>query len=97
MATANNETGSAGDSNPNIVCYVPYMLSMNGLWRNEIPVDFSLSLFLIQVAIVVITTRILQLAIRPFRQPRVLAEILVRILPNENLFFQPSMHARGYY
>uniref|UniRef100_J3L2E5 Uncharacterized protein n=1 Tax=Oryza brachyantha TaxID=4533 RepID=J3L2E5_ORYBR len=41
------------------------------------PLEFSLPLFILQVAIVVTTTCFLVLLLKPFRQPRVIAEILV--------------------
>ncbi|CAA6675592.1 unnamed protein product [Spirodela intermedia] len=40
--------------------------------------DFFLPLFIMQVAIVVLTTRGMYLLLKPFRQPRVVAEIIVR-------------------
>ena len=61
-----------------VVCYSPMMITTNGIWQGFNPLEFSLPLFILQTAIIVVTTRLLVLVLRPFRQPRVIAEILVR-------------------
>jgi hypothetical protein len=61
-----------------VVCYSPMMITTNGIWQGFNPLEFSLPLFILQTSIIVVTTRVLVLVLRPFRQPRVIAEILVR-------------------
>lgn len=61
-----------------VVCYSPMMITTNGIWQGVNPLEFSLPLFILQVAVIVVTTRFLVLLLKPFRQPRVIAEILVR-------------------
>jgi hypothetical protein len=61
-----------------VVCYSPMMITTNGIWQGFNPLEFSLPLFILQTAVIVVTTRLLVLVLRPFRQPRVIAEILVR-------------------
>ena len=61
-----------------VVCYSPMMITTNGIWQGFNPLEFSLPLFILQTSIIVVTTRLLVLVLRPFRQPRVIAEILVR-------------------
>jgi hypothetical protein len=63
-----------------VVCYSPMMVTAYGIWQGGNPLEFSLPLFILQTAIIVVTTRILVLLLKPFRQPRVIAEILVRKL-----------------
>ncbi|KAL8152086.1 hypothetical protein V2J09_021894 [Rumex salicifolius] len=65
-----NKTGNA------IVCYVPTMITTNGIWQGDNPLDFSLPLFILQLILVVMTTRLLVFILKPIRQPRVVAEIL---------------------
>ncbi|OIT02413.1 PREDICTED: cation/H(+) antiporter 15-like [Nicotiana attenuata] len=60
----------------NIVCYAPTMITTNGIWQGENPLDYSLPLFIMQLTLVVVMTRILVFILKPFRQPRVIAEIL---------------------
>ncbi|WMV34519.1 hypothetical protein MTR67_027904 [Solanum verrucosum] len=60
----------------NIVCYSPSMITTNGVWQGENPLDYALPLFILQLTLVVIFTRILVFILKPFRQPRVIAEIL---------------------
>lgn len=60
-----------------VVCYSPMMITTNGIWQGVNPLEFSLPLFILQVAVIVVTTRLLVVLLKPFRQPRVIAEILV--------------------
>ncbi|XP_010527098.1 PREDICTED: cation/H(+) antiporter 15 [Tarenaya hassleriana] len=64
------------DSDSSIICYAPSMITTNGVWQGDNPLDFSLPLFILQLTLVVLTTRIFVYILRPFRQPRVIAEIL---------------------
>ncbi|KAK3039450.1 hypothetical protein RJ639_028032, partial [Escallonia herrerae] len=59
-----------------IVCYAPTMITTNGIWQGDNPLDYSLPLFILQLTLVVVTTRILVFILKPFRQPRVISEIL---------------------
>lgn len=74
MAATGNETEDT------IVCYAPNMITTNGVWQGDNPLDYSLPLFILQLTLVVITTRFLVFVLKPFRQPRVIAEILVHML-----------------
>lgn len=60
-----------------IVCYAPTMITTNGIWQGDNPLDYSLPLFILQLTLVVAATRIFVFLLKPFRQPRVIAEILV--------------------
>ncbi|CAA2976368.1 cation H(+) antiporter 15 [Olea europaea subsp. europaea] len=63
-----------------IVCYAPTMITTNGIWQGDNPLDYSLPLFILQLTLVVVTTRILVFLLKPFRQPRVISEILGGII-----------------
>ncbi|KAL0395303.1 UNVERIFIED_CONTAM: Cation/H(+) antiporter 15 [Sesamum latifolium] len=63
-----------------IVCYAPTMITTNGIWQGDNPLDYSLPLFILQLTLVVLTTRILVFALKPLRQPRVISEILGGII-----------------
>ena len=60
-----------------IACYVPAMVTMNGMWQGDNPLDYALPLFVLQLTLAILTTRVLIFILRPLRQPRVFAEILV--------------------
>ncbi|CAA6671050.1 unnamed protein product [Spirodela intermedia] len=62
------------------VCFSPTSVSYGGIWHGGNPMDFFLPLFIMQVAIVVLTTRGMYLLLKPFRQPRVVAEIIGGVL-----------------
>ncbi|KAH6788374.1 cation/hydrogen exchanger 15 [Perilla frutescens var. frutescens] len=63
-----------------IVCYAPTMITTTGIWQGNNPLDYSLPLFILQLTLVVVTTRILVFALKPLRQPRVISEILGGII-----------------
>ena len=62
-----------------IVCYSPTMITTNGIWQGDNPLDYSLPLFILQLTLVVVITRLLVFLLKPLRQPRVISEILVRM------------------
>ncbi|KAG6605320.1 Cation/H(+) antiporter 15, partial [Cucurbita argyrosperma subsp. argyrosperma] len=59
-----------------IVCYAPRMITTNGVWQGDNPLEYSLPLFILQLTMVVMMTRALVFLLKPFRQPRVISEIL---------------------
>lgn len=66
-------------SHETIICYAPTMITTNGIWQGDNPLDYSLPLFILQLILVIITTRSLVYILKPLRQPRVVSEILVRL------------------
>ncbi|MBA0714677.1 hypothetical protein Golax_013636 [Gossypium laxum] len=59
-----------------IVCYSPKMVTAKGIWKGDNPLDYSIPLVILQMTIVVATTRIMVFVLKPLRQPRVVSEIL---------------------
>ncbi|XP_040959819.1 cation/H(+) antiporter 15 [Gossypium hirsutum] len=59
-----------------IVCYSPNMVTAKGIWKGDNPLDYSIPLVILQMTIVVATTRIMVFVLKPLRQPRVVSEIL---------------------
>ncbi|XP_057982666.1 cation/H(+) antiporter 15 [Malania oleifera] len=74
VATIGNKTDNT------IVCYAPTMITTNGIWQGDNPLDYSLPLFILQLTLVVVTTRLLVCILKPFRQPRVISEIIGGII-----------------
>uniref|UniRef100_A0A7N2KYN3 Uncharacterized protein n=1 Tax=Quercus lobata TaxID=97700 RepID=A0A7N2KYN3_QUELO len=66
-------------TNDSLVCYAPTMITTNGIWQGDNPLDYSLPLFILQLTLIVVTTRALVFLLKPFRQPRVIAEILFQV------------------
>ncbi|KAK9148480.1 hypothetical protein Scep_007237 [Stephania cephalantha] len=66
----------ANSSDDMVVCYAPSMITTNGVWRGENPLDYAMPLFILQIILIILTTRILVLILKPFRQPKVISEIL---------------------
>ncbi|TVU19185.1 hypothetical protein EJB05_35322, partial [Eragrostis curvula] len=55
-------------------------MASDGLWQGENPLDFALPLLAVQIAVILVVTQGLALALKPLRQPKVVAEILGGIL-----------------
>ncbi|KAI3892930.1 hypothetical protein MKX03_006900 [Papaver bracteatum] len=79
---------STSDPNASVVCYSPSLITTNGIWQGDDPLDYSLPLFILQLTLIVTSTRILVFVLKPFRQPRVIAEIL------GGVFLGPSVLGR---
>lgn len=58
-------------------CPAPMKATSNGVFQGDNPLDFALPLAILQICLVVALTRILAYLLRPLRQPRVIAEIVV--------------------
>lgn len=55
----------------------PMQITSHGVWQGESPLDSALPLLIVQICIVVALTRLLSILLKPLRQPRVIAEIIV--------------------
>ncbi|KAJ6355774.1 hypothetical protein OIU78_003993 [Salix suchowensis] len=55
----------------------PMKATSNGAFQHENPLDFALPLLILQICLVVAFTRALAFLLKPLRQPRVIAEIIV--------------------
>jgi hypothetical protein len=62
------------------VCPAPMAATSHGAFQGDNPLDFSLPLAILQICLVVVVTRGLAYVLRPLRQPRVIAEIIVSLL-----------------
>jgi len=60
-----------------IVCYAATMITSEGFWQKENPLNYSLPLFLLQLLLVVVATRLFVYILKPIRQPRVISELMV--------------------
>ncbi|KAG1338194.1 cation/H(+) antiporter 15 [Cocos nucifera] len=80
MASANHTYLTSETVDGGVVCYSPTLITTNGIWKGSNPLEYSLPLFIVQVILVVVTTRVLVILLKPLRQPRVVAEIIGGIL-----------------
>lgn len=58
-------------------CPGPMKATSNGAFQGDNPLDFALPLLILQICLVVVFTRTLAVVLKPLRQPRVIAEIIV--------------------
>ena len=58
-------------------CAGPMKATSQGAFQGENPLDYALPLAIVQICLVVVVTRGLAYLLRPLRQPRVIAEIIV--------------------
>lgn len=68
---ANGTTAAA------VICPKPMKATSNGAFQNENPLDYALPLAIVQICLVVGFTRVISVLLKPLRQPRVIAEIVV--------------------
>ncbi|XAR70445.1 hypothetical protein NMG60_11027295 [Bertholletia excelsa] len=80
-----------------IVCYAPTMITTNGIWQGDNPLNYSLPLFILQLTMVVVTTRILVFLLKPLRQPRVISEILGGVILGPSVLGQSSKFANTLF
>lgn len=64
----------------NTTCLTEMKTTSEGAWQGDNPLHFALPLLILQICIVVVVTRLLAFALKPLRQPRVIAEIIVSSL-----------------
>ncbi|XP_020202663.1 cation/H(+) antiporter 15 [Cajanus cajan] len=84
-------------SNRSIICYTPTMTTTNGLWQGDNPFDYSLPLFIFQLTLVVFATRFFVFILKPFRQPRVIAEIMGGLLLGPSVFGRNERFANAIF
>ncbi|XP_022680609.1 cation/H(+) antiporter 15-like [Setaria italica] len=73
------------------------MVTAYGIWQGVNPLEFSLPLFILQTAIIVATTRLLVLLLKPIRQPRVIAEILAGVILGPSVMGQVDVWAKTVF
>lgn len=59
------------------MCPSPMKATSNGVFQGDSPLDYALPLAILQICLVVVVTRVLAFLMKPLRQPRVIAEIIV--------------------
>lgn len=70
-------------------CPHPMKATSNGVFQGDSPLDYALPLIILQICLVLVFTRFLAYLLKPLRQPRVVAEIVVssiRSLSNMIIF-----------
>lgn len=77
-----------------IVCYRPSMITPFSVWRGDNPLNYTLPLFVVQLILLIAATRLFVLILKPFRQPRVVAEILGRLLLGPSFLGQNDSFGR---
>ena len=68
---------STNTSNVTAALPKPMKATSNGAFQHENPLDYALPLLILQICLVVAFTRTLAFLLKPLRQPRVIAEIIV--------------------
>ncbi|XP_009595814.1 cation/H(+) antiporter 15-like isoform X1 [Nicotiana tomentosiformis] len=90
-------TSSENKTEDTIVCYAPTMITTNGIWQGDNPLDYSLPLFILQLTLVVVITRLLVYVLKPIRQPRVIAEILGGVILGPSVLGRSSKFANTIF
>ena len=79
------------------VCPAPMKATSNGSFQGDNPLDFALPLLILQICLVVVFTRTLALILKPLRQPRVIAEIIVSPPTSPLLFYKTRTSFLDYW
>ncbi|XP_060210250.1 cation/H(+) antiporter 15-like [Lycium barbarum] len=90
-------TNSQNKTEDAIVCYAPTMITTTGIWQGDNPLDYSLPLFILQLTLVVVVTRILVYVLKPIRQPRVIAEIVGGVILGPSVLGRSSKFANTVF
>lgn len=59
------------------VCPSPMAATSNGAFQGDNPLNFALPLAILQICLVLLLTRSIAFILKPLRQPRVIAEMIV--------------------
>ncbi|KAA0034892.1 cation/H(+) antiporter 15-like [Cucumis melo var. makuwa] len=68
-----------------VVCYNTNITHEGSLWRAENPVASTLPVFALQLCLIIFFSRVLIFALKPLRQPPIVAEILAGVLMGPSL------------
>ncbi|RLN39835.1 hypothetical protein C2845_PM01G24980 [Panicum miliaceum] len=71
---------AGGEEEASSALSAPMKATSEGAWQGDSPLHFALPLITLQICLVLVLTRGLAVALRPLRQPRVIAEIIGGIL-----------------
>lgn len=69
----------ASSNSTTLKCPPPMKATSNGVFQGDDPFDFALPLVIVQICLVLLLTRLLAYLLKPLRQPRVVAEIIVSL------------------
>lgn len=62
------------------ICHPELSITSNGFWRGEDSLNSKLSMFMVQISLMIIITRMLYIVLRPLKQTRFVVEILAGII-----------------
>lgn len=80
MSSISNHTQTKDQA----VCFPQWSIVPSGHWLEQSPLSFTLPLFMLQVVVVFSTSVITHFILKPFKQPRVVTDILVQIFNFSN-------------
>lgn len=66
-------------------------ISSDGAWQGESPLNYTLPLLVIQTTLVLLLSRIVAFFLKPLRQPKVVAEIVVCSRFSRHVYFRTNM------
>ncbi|KAJ9690952.1 hypothetical protein PVL29_013219 [Vitis rotundifolia] len=80
-----NMTGDVASQTDATICLALDITNANSVWKAENPLVKSLPVFVRQVALTLLITRLLVFILKPLKQPRIMAEILVGMVLNPGI------------
>ncbi|KAF6145006.1 hypothetical protein GIB67_013357 [Kingdonia uniflora] len=76
-------------------CYA--VISTNGIFGKEYPLEYSLPLFMMQIMIILGTTHFFAFIFKPLRQPRVFAELIAGVVLGPSVLGQSTYFSRTLF
>ena len=76
-----DKTGDIASQTDATICLVLDIANGDSLWKAENPLVKSVPVFVRQMALTLLVTRLLVFILKPLKQPRIMAEILVSTSP----------------
>ncbi|KAL5974699.1 hypothetical protein ACLOJK_031369 [Asimina triloba] len=76
-----------------VVCYPSLQVTSKGVWFGENPLHHSFPLLLMQTSTMIIVSRVVQILLRPLRQPTIVSDLLAGVLLGPSGLGQfPTIH-----
>ncbi|XP_052187084.1 cation/H(+) antiporter 15-like [Diospyros lotus] len=86
-----------GDGGPDIICHDIHLVSSRGFWKQSNPLDYAIPLLLLQLSLISMSCRLIDLCLHPLQQSSIVSQILGGIVFGPSLLGQESTIASNLF